>query len=371
MQKGTTGFSVLIFLGLLFFLTGFLWSFTTSTLNFQEKVTESVSIDASTQELFATGTWQEQEIFLRQLVQDKNTAYALEVLSLVAIPKDGQAHLLAHSIGEATYEKYGLESLHHCQNDMLNGCVHGLMISAVADIGTKGIKDMVESCKVNTDFEYFMCSHAAGHGFMALHVYDLDLALAECDALPDLDLQERDHCYNGVFMENVLGEHDGLTPFDRETLSKSDLLLPCSQVEDKYQSACYLNQVTWWQQVFEGDLAQMGKQCSTVPQEFELHCANSLGRVIASISPRIQEHHGYCALAFSDAGAEKQRIECISSIAVSKYALGDYGGSVDTCLAHDSEGEQDICLEAVKNFSRYLDPDLALCAKYSTISVCQ
>jgi hypothetical protein len=377
MQKGATGFTLLLFLSAFFFVIGLVWSFSANQSNYKADQLSSIVIDDTTREIFASGTWEQQELFLRQLVREKNTAYALQVLSLVDIPKDGQAHLLAHSIGEATYEKYAMESLHHCQNDMLNGCVHGLMIAAVADVGTKGIQNMVESCKVNTDFEYFMCSHAAGHGFMALHVYDLDLALAECDALPGLDLVERDHCYNGVFMENVLGEHDGLTPFDRETLSQSDLLLPCNQVENKYKSACYLNQVAWWQQVFEGDLASMGKQCSAVPEEFKLHCANSLGRVIASLSPRIQDHHEYCKLAFSDAGtsadrdAKKLQLECVSSIAVSKYALGDHSGSVQTCLAHENEQEQDTCLQLVENFSNYLDPDLALCEKYSTISICQ
>lgn len=341
MQKRAIGFTFLFFLGLFFFLIGFFGSFV-KLVQIYDSETKPISIDKSTHELFANGTWQDQELFLRGLVQQKSTAYALEVLSQVDIPRDGQAHLLAHSIGEATYEKYGLESLHHCQNDMLNGCVHGLMIAAVADVGSRGIGDMVDSCKANTDFEYFMCSHAAGHGFLALHVYNLDLALAECDALLNLDVQERDHCYNGVFMENVLGEHDGLTPFDRETLSKTNLLLPCTVVERKYQAACYLNQVTWWQQVFEGDLVRMGAQCGYVPEDFALHCANSLGRVVASISPKIKEQHEYCELAFSNSTAEQQHFECISSIAVSKYALGDFSGAVDTCLAYESTDRKSV-----------------------------
>ena len=53
-------------------------------------------------------------------------------------------------------------------------------------------------------FQLFQCVHGMGHGFQMMYAGDLPRALGSCDQLADP--WDRESCYGGVFMENIVNE---------------------------------------------------------------------------------------------------------------------------------------------------------------------
>jgi hypothetical protein len=260
---------------------------------------------------------------MRDLALKVGPEEAINLLNRSSLPKYGETHLLAHSIGEAAYKMHQKEALPYCQNDYLNGCAHGLILSAIADIGFEGVKEMVYNCQNFSPFKYQMCLHAAGHAFLAVSDYqDLPHALESCDRLKRTE-QDSDilHCYNGVFMENSIGEHNGATVNDKPWLKSTDLLFPCNALGEDYKGSCYLNQTGWWFRHFGGDMTKVVSICQQkVPEKNQLNCANDIGRVISTLTQNdLYLVRKGCDL-FSDVNL---RDECFNAIAQSVFALGD------------------------------------------------
>jgi hypothetical protein len=258
------------------------------------------------------------------------------------LPKGGQTHLLAHRIGEVAYELYGIDALPHCQNDMFSGCTHGLILTATADVGFDGIVRMVGQCRSQSPFQYHMCLHGAGHAFLTLSDYDIYPALENCDELIAPEMPESIHCYNGVFMENVLGDHGGFAPPLHPYLSAVDLDVPCNRVGEEYRLSCYFNQASWWVQVFQGQLAPVAKLCSTVPSAYRAACADSFGRVVASQSTDERSIYSNCQLLRSES-----LTACITSVAKAQFAVGDTKLPFSLCNNLESRDSQVTCASAL------------------------
>lgn len=263
---------------------------------------------------------------------------AVELLNASELPRSGQTHLLAHRIGEIAYELYGIDALPHCQNDMFSGCTHGLILTATADIGFDGIVRMVEQCLSHSPFQYHMCLHGAGHAFLTLSDYDIFPALENCDELIDRTKPESIHCYNGVFMENVLGDHGGFAPPLHPYVSAVDLNVPCDRVEERYRTACYFNQASWWVQVSQGQLAPVAEQCNSVPFQYRAACADSFGRVVASQSTDERAIRTNCQLLRSEL-----RTACITSVAKAEFAVGDTTLPFALCNTIDAQTARISC----------------------------
>ncbi len=127
-------------------------------------------------------------------------------------------HQLTHVIGYAALDFYGdLSTTYEWGDDLCTaGYYHGAMEAAVAKIGAGKILDEAGSlCSSPREYQrhsfvHYNCVHGLGHGFMGVYENELFESLEACDTLTDL--WERDPCYAGVFMQNMMAEDDPSHP---------------------------------------------------------------------------------------------------------------------------------------------------------------
>ncbi|MBP6979587.1 cupredoxin domain-containing protein [Candidatus Curtissbacteria bacterium] len=309
----------------------------------------------------------------RTLAHKVGPEIAIELLNESPITRFGETHLVSHVIGEVAYEMYEEKALPICQNDELNGCSHGVVMTAISDIGLDGVRSMMQYCQTLSIFKNQMCLHAAGHAFTAEADYDVFKAIDTCDQLGDYKEDDIKHCYIGVFMENTLGDHNGLTPDRHPFLSENDLFLPCYKFEDKYQSYCYLEQASWWFRVNKGDIKKTAKNCDLLPDKYQVDCANNIGRIVSTATkndPKLIQL--YCSYM-------KQKLAnlCISAIVNSIFALGDEDTPFSLCqLTSNGEGKK-YCysdlylLMTINNFSKEKIKQLCLKIEKEYQYVCE
>jgi len=197
-------------------------------------------------------------------------------------------HQLTHVIGRTAVETYSdiptafSRGEHFCGT----GYNHGVMETIVARIGPDQMLDeantFCDSLREDEDQRYsdyhYGCAHGLGHGFMGVLNNELFEALKVCDALSDS--WERDHCYGGVFMQNILATDDPDHP--PKYLSADQPLYPCTDVEDRYKNRCYRYQATFVLSLHGGDLkgglTEAFILCATAEDEGRPACYQRLGQ---------------------------------------------------------------------------------------------
>jgi hypothetical protein len=239
-----------------------------------------------------------------------------------------EGHLYAHSIGLAAFrgaEQVGV-TFAECTPIFQSGCYHGVIQSYFADLVGSGGKDAVNEETVNRLcasyrgsaaqlWLLFQCAHGMGHGLAMVHEHHLPRMLAGCDLLRDP--WEREGCYGGAFMENVVqataphhgvgrpevegAEHDhaGMdhaamghempaaeAPY--KALDKEDPLYPCNTLETRYLRSCYHMQTSAILFFNNGDFAATARACDGVPEDFRTACYQSMGRDISAYT--LQDH---------------------------------------------------------------------------------
>src|SRR5439155_16625876 len=99
----------------------------------------------------------------------------------------------------------------------------------------------------------FQCLHGAGHGLDMHFGHALGPALAACAGLSDS--WERESCFGGAFMENLMHAIEPQHPASRlaaahhieageRAIDPLDPLYPCSVVASTYRKSCYLLQTS-------------------------------------------------------------------------------------------------------------------------------
>ena len=152
-------------------------------------------------------------------------------------------HDFVHRIGRKTAKKFGLnpDAFFLCPLDYNYGCQHGFFEQAlVQEPNAKTAAEMVcdpELMKEKPLKFLFYCYHGVGHGIMMAKAYDLRASLDVCEEFSGET--ERSGCYQGVFMENVVGFQNGTARTN--AFSEQDKLAPCNGLETKYRLQCYLN----------------------------------------------------------------------------------------------------------------------------------
>jgi hypothetical protein len=194
----------------------------------------------------------------------------------------GHCHQLVHVIGRAAAEKFGDVARAYDQGDDFcwSGYYHGVMEAILAKIGYLNIRSQISTIcksmgeKERYSFFHYNCVHGLGHGVMLVHRNELFDALGTCDNLGDR--WERESCYSGVFMENIMA---GSNP-DHATkyLKKDDLMYPCNAVKEQYKQQCYLMQTSHALQSNGYDFLAVFMLCDTVEGAFRATCFESLGR---------------------------------------------------------------------------------------------
>jgi hypothetical protein len=197
----------------------------------------------------------------------------------------GNCHQLVHVIGRAAGNKYGDVTLAYERGDEFcwSGYYHGVMESIIAKVGYQNIKDQLNTicATISTEerysFAHYNCAHGLGHGVMLVSQHELFDALKTCDTLGDG--WERESCYGGVFMENIMSEinPDHTTKY----LKSDDLLYPCTAVEPGYKQQCFLMQTSHALQVNGYDFGGVFALCDGVEAEYRPTCYQSLGRDIS------------------------------------------------------------------------------------------
>ena len=275
---------------------------------------------------------------LRQVGVEK----AMAALDRIAA-RDGDAsregHVLAHGIGIAAYTTPATvsQTFARCSPAWQSGCYHGVIQAYFADGRTGGVtgESLNALCSgyrtADKAWIQFHCAHGIGHGLMAVRQHHLLKALEGCDLLEPL--AERESCYGGAFMENVVNatrphhvsttrtggdehaghpgapapapapapagsavadghDHDHFVeeaasaepPF--KALDRSEPLYPCTIVAERHRFACYLMQTSPILYNNGGDFAAAARQCERAPASMVPVCFMSLGRDAAAYSGR-------------------------------------------------------------------------------------
>jgi hypothetical protein len=255
--------------------------------------------------------------FLR-IVKTSGIATAMDLLSVVgALDEDVQrdGHVYAHAIGITGFQSDPdvQKTFGRCSELFQSGCYHGVIQAyldhvldpaLVAD--SKRINDLCQAYRKDTGSRWllFQCVHALGHGLTSFYAHDLPRALQGCDLLADD--WDRHSCYGGAFMENVVHAIHPHHPTPHAThvamaepqphaspdgfvaIKATDPLHPCSMLDDRYATDCYLMQTSIILYLNHGDMADAARTCDRAPPAMRVLCYQSLGRDISSYS--VQQH---------------------------------------------------------------------------------
>jgi hypothetical protein len=268
---------------------------------------------------------------LIKLLEKVGPVGAQEELLRSGLPFTGETHLLVHTVGDYIYNTYKLDGLQYCRDYFLSACYHGFIINALADYGIEGVAGAIERCKAAPPGVAAQCGHAAGHGFVAWHDYNLVKGAEMCDELgARVEGFAYFNCYDGVFMENVWGVHDGL-PSEKRWLSDTDIYYPCTdpRLPEKYLSGCWANQATLIYQRFRGDLRKTALACDGVENpSYRNTCYNNLYRQIHPLTAgKLDRVFSVCSVA---TGKDRQD-ECILTNMISYWSVGDREIPFDIC----------------------------------------
>ena len=276
-------------------------------------------------------------------------------------------HVFAHGIGIDGYwaaqEVAG--PFGQCTIDFASGCNHGVIQAYLES------QDAVDSAAVNalcapyrtagdSRFHLFQCVHGMGHGFQMMYAGDLPKALGSCGLLADG--WDRESCYGGAFMENIIHEiaphhpatklveshhhePEGAPPF--KALDSTDLLYPCSIMEPKFRRPCYEIQTSAILHFTQNDIAKTAEACATAPEDMQPICFVSLGRDISSRARRDpakairyckrggDDHVGWCYF-----GVAKALIDWGADPSAGIALCGRLGDSPGWELCYQGVGEQ-------------------------------
>ncbi len=192
-----------------------------------------------------------------------------------------QCHQLTHVIGRAAAETYGDLPATYGQGDSFcwSGYYHGAMEAVVAQTGPdKILEEAGTLCagpreNQNHSFYHYDCAHGLGHGFMGIQENELFESLEMCDALTDG--WEKEPCYAGVFMQNMMAQDDPSHP--SKYLEVDQPFYPCTDVEARYKNECYRIQTGHALLTQGNDLARVFDLCASVEDDPRPACYQGLG----------------------------------------------------------------------------------------------
>lgn len=308
-----------------------------------------------------------------------------------AIRVDG--HVYAHAIGIAAGKTTSdvASAFTQCSESFQSGCYHGVIQAWFGKqdrITTTEVNALCAPFRENEGQRWirFQCVHGMGHGLTMLYKHDLKQGLEGCDLLADG--WDRDACYGGAFMENIVNvtnphhpasalapgsngghhatrdttdEHAGhdmapmvaAKPF--KPIDPADPQYPCSALEERYQAACYGMQTSVMLHNNGGDMADAARACGEAPANMRATCYASLGRDISSYSR--QDHAE--AVRMCTVGKELYQPWCFVGVVknlIDLNARPDDGMAF--CKAISGESNKQMCYAAVGEQILVLEPDL-------------
>lgn len=214
-------------------------------------------------------------------------------------------HEFAHIAGNALYAKRGVDGISACDPTFAFGCYHGVAEEMLLDVGKDGVTQIESAC-----YKFFpqdsalaaSCVHGIGHGLLTWNSLDVDKSLVDCDLL---GAQNRQYCYDGVFMENA--------PNAKSSPEKTSWDF-CSGFGEAYHPACAKYQVYGFGETVNWDFAKMAQFCDSAPNQILRNsCFPGFGFFAANAAQGdADKAKEICALSPSEDG----RYMCTMSAAV-------------------------------------------------------
>ena len=312
---------------------------------------------------------------LGTLIREAGVGRTMEVLGELAradaqVERDG--HEYAHGIGIEGYLHYRTlrETFEECTEGFASGCQHGVIqayLESQPEVDSAAMNTMCAQYRaVNaTGWQLFQCVHGMGHGLNMMLGGDLPGALEHCDQLTSI--WERQSCYGGAFMENIMaeirphhpatelaGSHHEHTTFKR--LDREDLLYPCSIMAQQYLAQCYEIQTSAILYFTDGNVGKTAEACDRAPEDMIRVCYQSLGR---DITGRTSRDHRASLRECAETG-EAHRRWCWFGVAKSliDWEARPEEGLAFCRLLDDAEGWEE-CYRAVGEQIRALTPAAA------------
>ncbi|MDH3206127.1 MAG: hypothetical protein OEO79_05910 [Gemmatimonadota bacterium] len=244
----------------------------------------------------------------------------LEAVSHVDADVEREGHVYAHGIGIRAYspDRTLTDVFRQCTVLFQSGCYHGVIQAEFMANGVADRPTVSELCQPYDTAEdrwlFFQCLHGLGHALVMYYGHNLPRALEDCDYLTSS--WNRESCYGGAFMENVIsvtnphhpaselepsgtsemgsggpaeeGDHEHATMTSPESLAPweplkaDDLHYPCSVLPERYLSACYMMQTSaiLWEN--GEDVAGASETCGQAPEAWRRTCFQSLGRDLSA-----------------------------------------------------------------------------------------
>jgi hypothetical protein len=275
-------------------------------------------------------------------------------------------HPLVHVIGSVAAELYGDLPATYAQGDPLcgSGYYHGATASFVAKIGAERMLEAGDTLCAELGEHpkhsayHRNCVHGLGHGFMVAQKNELFAALEACDTLSDS--WEREHCYGGVFMENIMAEGDTVHP--SRYLKADQLLYPCTDVETRYRDSCYLRQTAYALKMQDNDFSKVFDLCRGVEDDHRPACYQGLGRNAAVRSFRysisdmaeINSTSVLCTLGKDYEARSNCIIGAVQSL-INTYNSDAWAKAL--CDSFDSADLRSLCLQEAEKHYKTFDPD--------------
>jgi hypothetical protein len=268
------------------------------------------------------------EDYFLTLSSEGRVRIALAALSVLGerdrkIAADG--HGLTHVIGIKAWQpgRDVVAVFNSCTGLYQSGCYHGVVqayFTGEGDVDSTMVATLCDRIQGETGSRWlrFQCVHGIGHGLEMVWNWDLPRVLTGCDWLPsDWD---RQGCYGGAFMENGMasmpgGHHtparaieavQGKTPAgtadehagheehaghmsDRGDITfkmrdSTDLLYPCTVVEQRYRAVCYMLQGSVILGAVGSDFAKAATACDQAQEDLRQNCYLSLGTAASGMT---------------------------------------------------------------------------------------
>lgn len=221
----------------------------------------------------------------KKVIKEEGGEVAYSKFLKVANQSEIEPHEQAHAFGEALYEIEGITGLSFCDSSFEFGCYHSFFGVAVQQEGIGVLPKFNEACTTKYGERNLPCQHGIGHGVLVYTDYEnLNQALELCETISTLPTGG---CSSGVFMEYNFHTMDESTDgYVRDV--KDDLYEPCNTMPERFQPSCYLEQVQWWQTIFNSDFKHIGNLCNVLPQASANYtaCFNGIGNYIAAFTER-------------------------------------------------------------------------------------
>jgi hypothetical protein len=275
-------------------------------------------------------------------------------------------HQISHVIGRVAADIYGdiPNTYSHGNSFCGSGYYHGALETIVAKIGPDRIFEEIDSLCADLgehpehSLFHYNCAHGLGHGFMGIQENDIFDSLETCDALSDS--WERERCYGGVFMENVITKDEREHP--SKYLKAASPLYPCDAIESRYKNECYQRQTSYALQTQGNDFVRVFDLCRRVEDGFSSPCYQGLGWDASVQSLKQTDNNAAINQSTKDlcmlGGEYEARFNCI--VGAVEYFVRHYYSDAQPKVFCETltAGLRAVCLQEVEEYYPSLESPL-------------